>query len=211
MALSTYSGLVASINNWIHRPDLGDLIPDVIGLVESSVNNGHLFREQETLVTLSNTIGNNYITLPTDYISTVSVKLDNANRPALELISFETLNEYNISGGYSGQAEFYSIVGNKMYFSPSIESSNPAIAFDLIYYAKIPPLTSGNPTNWLLQKAPGVYLYGALFELCAFTMDDERIQMFKAKFDEAMAQLKQARMNEKFSGSSIRSRSSYTV
>ena len=207
MAIATYNDLVSSVNNWIHRPDLGSLIPDVIGLVEASVNNGRLFREMETITTSTITAGNNYITLPTDYISALSVKID---QTVLELVSLQTLQEYNLSGGYSGQTQFYSIVSNKMYFSPTV-NSDTAISVDLIYYAKIPALTSANPTNWLLSKAPGVYLYGALFELCSYIMDDERTAMFKAKFDEAMAQLKQARMNEKFSGSSIRSRSSYVV
>jgi hypothetical protein len=48
----------------------------------------------------------------------------------------------------------------------------------MIYYAKITSLSDGNTTNWLLTKAPDVYLYGALTHAAPFLMDDQRIAVF---------------------------------
>jgi len=39
-------------------------------------------------------------------------------------------------------------------------------------------LSDQNTTNWLLTKAPDVYLYGALTHAAPFLMDDQRIPVF---------------------------------
>lgn len=208
MSISTYNDLVNSVANWIHRSELNPIIPDVIALVEASVNNGKLFREMETTATITILAGNEYATLPDDYISLKSVKLaDDTNAP-LNLVSIHKLMEYNTMSGSS--LKFYAINGNTLVFSPTPNSTDD-IDIDIVYYAKIPALNSSNPTNWLLSKSPGIYLYGCLFELTSYIMDDERSAMFKAKYDEAFAQLKQSKLNEQFSGSNLKSKSSYVV
>ena len=35
---------------------------------------------------------------------------------------------------------------------------------DVVYYAKVPPLATNDP-NWLLTKAPDVYLFGTILEI----------------------------------------------
>jgi hypothetical protein len=48
----------------------------------------------------------------------------------------------------------------------------------MVYYGKIPSLSDAAPSNWLLVKAPDVYLYGALTHAAPFLMDDARMQTF---------------------------------
>jgi hypothetical protein len=47
----------------------------------------------------------------------------------------------------------------------------------LIYYAKVPTITDSlTDTNWLLEKHPGVYLYGVGLEAAKYLRDAETAQ-----------------------------------
>ena len=52
------------------------------------------------------------------------------------------------------------------------------IEIEMVYYGKIPALTSINTTNWLLTRAPDIYLYGALTHAAPFLKNDARLQTF---------------------------------
>ena len=52
------------------------------------------------------------------------------------------------------------------------------ITVEMVYYAKIPALSDAVTTNWLIAKAPDVYLYGALTHAAPFLMDDQRVNVF---------------------------------
>ena len=70
---------------------------------------------------------------------------------------------------------FYSLMNGAIEIIP--EPSDD-IDIEMIYYAKITALSNVNTTNWLLTKAPDVYLYGALTHAAPFLMDDQRIPVF---------------------------------
>ena len=59
----------------------------------------------------------------------------------------------------------------------------------MLFYAKVPSLSSTRPTNWILLNAPDIYLYGSLLEAEAFLQNDPRIQLWKQGFDQAVADL----------------------
>jgi hypothetical protein len=59
----------------------------------------------------------------------------------------------------------------------------------------ITPLAAGNPTNWLLQNHPDIYLYGALVESAPFLKDDERIPVWKMNLDERLNELGSSRLD----------------
>ena len=42
-----------------------------------------------------------------------------------------------------------------------------------------------NPTNWVLQHNPNIYLFGALMESAAFTLDESRIAGYEAQYQMA--------------------------
>jgi hypothetical protein len=72
----------------------------------------------------------------------------------------------------AGKPRFYTIVGNQFEFIPTPDAEYFA---ELTYYAKIPPLSDSNTSNWLLAYAPDLYLYGALIEAEPYLKNDERI------------------------------------
>jgi len=46
----------------------------------------------------------------------------------------------------------------------------------------VPELTTSATTNWLLTKAPDLYLYGSLVHASPFLMDDQRIPTFASMY-----------------------------
>jgi hypothetical protein len=66
---------------------------------------------------------------------------------------------------------FYTMVGQQFQVLPSPDGSYEG---ELLYYAKIPSLSDGAPTNWLLTEAPDVYLYATLVQSAPYLKEDER-------------------------------------
>jgi hypothetical protein len=77
------------------------------------------------------------------------------------------------------------------------------IEIEMIYYGKIPALTDSNTTNWLLTKAPDVYLYGALTHAAPFLMDDQRISVFGNIYLKRVEELNQESQKSLHSGSPL--------
>ena len=73
MALNTYSGLQASIANFLARSDLGTEIIDFIALAESEINRELRIRPMET--TISFTIDAETEALPTGFLGVRSFLL----------------------------------------------------------------------------------------------------------------------------------------
>ncbi len=51
---------------------------------------------------------------------------------------------------------------------------------------KFPNLSSTEPTNWMLQNAPDVYLYGSLLELEPFVQNDARLAVWAKGYENAI-------------------------
>lgn len=78
---------------------------------------------------------------------------------------------------------FYQI-GNLIYLN-----CNTDYAYRMVYYAGIPSLSGAAPTNWLILRNPNVYLYATLLELAPYIQDDDRINVWGAGYQNAVAAL----------------------
>jgi hypothetical protein len=186
VALSTYSDLQTAVADWLVRTDLTARIPDFIRLVESRLNRELRVREMITQETGS--ITTNELAVPTDFVETFRFMLDTASEIPLEYRPIEDW-DLRVSGGTSGQPRGYSVSGTEFRFYPTPDTT---YAYTLDYYAKIPALSDTNTSNWLLAKAPDVYLYGSLVEASAFLLDDGRVSLLDSKFMAARNSLKAA-------------------
>ena len=184
MPFDSYAGLQTSISAWAMRT--GDTqfeaqTPDFIALCEKRINRSLRVGAMEKTVTLSPD-GTGAVTLPVDYLEFRSVQPTTAGYEAMTLVApdFEV-------GMYEGGGvpQRFSIAGSTLQTYPS---ANGAVR--VIYFAKIPALSVANPTNWLLDAAPDLYLYGSLLEAAPYMEEDARAQVWKTYYDTAMADLK---------------------
>lgn len=180
MSIATYAELVAAVGDWLDRADLASRVPTFIQMAEARLN--RLLADPEMDVTTTTTASSNATALPSDFAEMISVSVGHGKLQSIGPVEFAT---YNTS--ITGTPTRYAVIDNAIHFAPA----NASAVITMVYRRGIPALGVTLPTNWLLARAPDVYLYGALVQASGFLSEDDRIGMWKAAFDEAIAELRQ--------------------
>lgn len=204
MALSTYTELKAAVADWLDRTDLTDQIVDFITLAEASFN--RRIRQPEMIEKdAAFSIAGQYTTLPTDYLEITRIVVTSVT-PVITL-EYLTPEELAMKKGYvtgSGRPVYFTILGQTANQLEVLPEPSGTYTATIIYYKRIPALTSG--TNWLLTNHPDIYLYGALAQAEPFIKNDERMPMWIARLDKELTDLRLQGEREMHSGSSLRMR-----
>jgi hypothetical protein len=170
MAITTYAQLQTAVGDNLARSDLTTFIPDFVTMAENWLNYGSenspalRCREMETTVTLPTVSG--VATLPADYLEYSTVREDTSRALPLDFLTPDKAAAWYPSGS-SGVSGYFTISGSSLSTYPLTTNS---LVFS--YYQALPPLAS-NSTNWLLTKAPGVYLRATLIQAAEFIKNDE--------------------------------------
>lgn len=199
MALDDYTGLVDTVISYAFRSgddEFAAAVPTFIQLAESRINRTLRVAEMETAATITLTDGSG--DLPADFLE--ARRLDHGSSPygSLELVTPDFASDrYGVNP--SGIARQFTIIGTTLKTYPSGTGD-----LTLVYYAKVPALTALAPTNWLLTKAPELYLYGSLVEAAPFMMDDARVQGWMTLFLGALKDLRSSDAMGRFSSARAR-------
>ena len=59
----------------------------------------------------------------------------------------------------------------------------------MLYYGRIPALSDIETSNWLLNDAPDVLLYGALLQSAPYLVDDARVQVWAGLYQSGVEAL----------------------
>lgn len=176
--IATYFDLADAVGDWLDRSDLATRIPTFLALVEAKVN--RKLQDPDQDATAISTADGDYTALPDDFGEMISISAGGGPLFQISASDYAGLDE-TVTGTPRG----YSIVERSIAFAPR----NAAAEIRMVYRVKVPALTTDAPTNWLLTRAPDVYLYGALVEASAFLVEDQRAIGWKALFDEAVSDL----------------------
>ena len=197
MALSTYDELKTSIANWADRDDLGTFIPDFVALTEARFNRELRLRSMEQKE-YANTVGgqSNYA-LPVNYLQMREFRLNNSPTVSLTYVSPEIFEAWSLG---QGVPKYYTIIANEIRIGPT---PSGVYEMEMLFWRKFPPLTPTNQTNWVLQNAPDVYLYGSLLELEPFIQNDERIGVWAAGYSRAIETMQLQDDKDRHSGSAL--------
>lgn len=191
MALASYSDLKSAVADWLARTDLTSRIPDFITLAESRVNRELRVREMVSQVT--GTVGTATLAIPSDFIEVLRFTLDTETDAPLEYRPVDD-SEHRAASLSSGPPAWFSVIGGQFRLYPQPDGD---YAYMLDYYAQLPALSDSNTTNWLLEKAPDVYLFGALAEAAPFLLDDQRLMLWDGRFQTAKRSLQGAEARAK--------------
>lgn len=187
MALTNYTELQASVADWLNRQDLSAQIPDFIAMAEARFNRelrlNSMLKRDTTVATTD------YVALPADWLEHVAVTVvgdGTVYRPLAYLANeeFYRVRLQNLTGTF----RYYTIQDSNIALLP--EMSAGSVTLEIFYYAKIPVLSGSNATNWLLQRAPDLYLYASLMAAEAFLQNDERVPQWAAAMQNAIDSLK---------------------
>jgi len=194
--ITNYSTLQSAIADYLNRADLTSQIQTFIQFVEADLNTR--LRCREMIVRANATSDQEYVQLPADWVEAINLQIVDGASP----LRYVTLDEGDIinKAQVLTQVSVYSLMNGAIELIPA-PSDN--IEIEMVYYGKIPALTDVNTTNWLLTKAPDVYLYGALVHAAPFLMDDQRIPVFGNIYLKRVEELNQESQKSLHSGSPL--------
>ena len=207
MALTTFAGLKSSIADWLNRSDLTTQIPDFIALAEADFNAKLRIRQMEQIDTI--TIDAESVSVPTGFISVRSLYiLLSSNKYVLEYITPHNMFEVK-AGSTAGRPRVYTIESDNetesLRFGPSPDTSYTGY---LSYYKSFGALSDSNTTNYILNKHPGIYLYGSLYHAANFLggIDPNQVQQWLQMYISAMERCENNDKQDSYGGAPVTQR-----
>lgn len=191
MSISTYAQLKAAVSDFLNREDLTAVVPTFIALCEAGLNrNLRHWRMEARAVTALN---EPFELLPTDWVETIRFSVVGGGE--IKLVGPSEMMDMKSRQEPAGAPRFFSITAGQIELHPEPTTQEG----ELVYYSKIPALSDAEPTNWLLEIAPDLYLYGSLMHSAPYLKDDPRLgvwgQLYGAALEELNNESKRARLS----------------
>lgn len=197
--ITNYATLQSAIADYLNRADLTAQIQTFIQFAEADLNTR--LRSREMIVNATATSDGQFVALPPDWLEAINMMIVGGQSP-LRYITPDEADTIIKAQTYTS-TRFYSMTTGVIELVPPAVDD---ITIDMVYYGKIPALSDANTTNWLLTKAPDVYLYGALTHAAPFLMDDQRMAVFSQIYLARVQSLQDESQKALHSGSPLISR-----
>ena len=201
MALTNYTGLKASIADFLNRDDLTAVIPDFIALAEAQINRDIRHWKMEARSSGQQSALDEYMQIPADWVETIRLHLTGTGTSVVNLISRDAMaDKRQANNDETGIPTHYTHADGQFQLFPTPSNDTD---FELLYIQKLYALSSSNADNWLLLEAPDVYLYGALLHSAPYLAEDERVGVWAQMYSAAVQRLNQVSEDAMFSGSGL--------
>lgn len=198
MALVTYSDLKTAVATWLSRSDQTTNIPDFITLAHRKLMRTLRTREMETTDSAF-VITAETKALPSLFLETRTMYLNGVNpRQAMLFMDPEQM-EARFQDKV-GTPKYFCVVGSNYRFAPVPDATYTAT---LVYFGEASAMSAASDVNWIMTSHPDAYLYGALLEATSLIQDDPRIPLWKAMYEDAVAQIKGNSQRAKFGGAAM--------
>lgn len=199
MALSTYTELQAAVASWLHREDLGSVIPDLIALAEARHARDLRLLPMLTSASLATVAGVSTVALPDGWLEGQSLTL------TAQALPLDPLPAGRFAAAYASDApampRHYRVQGLNLVLGPTPDAVYSLAA---TYFARPASLSGATSSNWLLTTHPGLYLWGALAEAAPFIGSDSRARLWEDKYASELAAARLA--DGRATGGSLRMR-----
>jgi len=190
----TYSGLKTAIQNYTDNTEttfvatLDNFIKTVEDRILTSVDLEYFRKNATTSMTSSN----QYLAIPSDFLSSFSVSITNSSSKEFLLqkdVNF--VQEFNPNSSTTGTPRYYARFDNSNFIVAPTPDAN--YVTEVHYYYRPTSLTAGSDsgTTWLSTNAPNALLYGCLMEAYTFMKGEQDVMaMYEKRFAEALSRLK---------------------
>jgi len=211
VTIQTTSDLQTACVEWLARDQDATLIariPTFFQLFEAKMNRSLFVRQMESrtqaITDPAVTAEPEYVALPSDFQTMRRIRVSSeTGKPSLQFLSGVQMDEMRTQRqDVAGCPRYFTIFGNEIELFPTPASIT---TLEMIYRQNLPSLVS-NTTNWLLALAPDAYLYGALLESAPYIKQDERIQIWGAAVQSALADLNSLGSNSAFNAGPLQVR-----
>jgi hypothetical protein len=140
----------------------------------------------------SMTSGNQYLSVPSDYLASFSLSYTNSNSEKVFLLQKDVnfLQEYSPNASTTGSPKYYSNFDVDNFLIAPTPNDNYAV--ELHYYYRPTSITTvADGTTWFGDNAPDALLYGSLVEAYTFMKGEPDIMnLYQQRFVEAAQRLK---------------------
>lgn len=196
MALDgTYAGLKASIADFLGRGDLTAAITDFIVLAEAQMARRFAAAASAGLpvprrlvvrADASLEAGSEFVAVPGRFAGPRTFILKDEPATELGYLSPETFLAAKrvLLFDAGDRPKYYTVVGEAFQLLPA---PGTVLEAEVVFLQAPLALGDGNPTNWVLQQHPDIYLYGALTQSAPYLDNDGRIATWGALFTQAIA------------------------
>tara|TARA_R100000808_G_C2154533_1_gene165576 strand:+ start:6006 stop:6653 length:648 start_codon:yes stop_codon:yes gene_type:complete len=190
----TYATLKTAIQNYTDNTEttfvatLDTFIKTVEDRILTSVDLEY-FRKNATA---SMTSSNQYLAVPSDFLSSFSMSIVNSSSKEFLLqkdVNF--IQEFNPNSSTTGTPRYYARFDNSNFIVAPTPDAN--YVTEVHYYYRPTSLTAGSDsgTTWLSTNAPNALLYGCLMEAYTFMKGEQDVMaMYEKRFAEALSRLK---------------------
>jgi len=202
MALDgTFTGLKATIADFLNRSDLTATIPDFIVLAEAQMHRRLIGRQKQGLPIPRRLIlrsdasfatSDEYVAVPADIAGPINLQLTASDGTILDLDYLEPVNIQALKAAafangtpsttpFPGHPQYYTVIGSELQIFPVADKAYTA---ELTYIKRL--AAASTATNFILTDYPDAYLYGALVQSAPYLKDDNRIQVWGTLFTAAL-------------------------
>lgn len=187
--ISDYSSLVEKIRLWLDRgSELDEQIPTFISLLEDYLNDMLRTPDMEAVGPVSAIDGT--FKLPLDFEQMRGLTYN--GRPLASTSPEQLATRF---GELPGIPSEYAISGRNVLIAPRATGT-----LILSYYQRIPRLNLNNPINWLIDRRPAIYLYGALATAEGYIENPERAAQWGGLFEASVERYANASTKARHSG-----------
>ncbi len=139
--------------------------------------------------------------LPVDFGGLRSIKLTGEPERTFTYVNPEQLSNRKSSDSSFGanQRIYYNLVAKELHIFPPANEGDMTIT----YYQKVPPLTSGEPNNWISDDSPECYIFAILVEITSFAKDADAMAIWAGRFSESIDDLEIDDSRTRWSGTPL--------
>ena len=190
----TYSGLKTAIQNYAENTETTFVatLDTFIKTAEERILKAVDLEYFRKNATASMTSGNQYLAVPSDFLSSFSMSIvKSSSKEFLLQKDVNYIQEFNPNSSTTGTPRYYARFDNSNF----IIGPTPDAAYvtEVHYYYRPTSLTAGSDsgTTWLSTNAPNSLLYGALIEAYTFMKGEQDVMaMYDKRFMESLSRLK---------------------
>ena len=185
----TYTTLKTAIQDYLQSTESSFVtnLPTFITQAEERILRTVQLPDFKKNVTANVSSGNQYLAMPSDFLSQYSMAIDNSGYEYLLFKDTNFIREVSPDVTVTGVPKYYGIFDDSNFILGPTPDANYTI--ELHYYYDPPSIvTSG--ASWLGDNADTTLLYGSLVEAYTFMKgESDMLQLYASRYKEALGEL----------------------
>jgi hypothetical protein len=183
-----YTQLVTEIQSYVEDTFQTADINTFITQAEQRIYNSVQLPALRKNVTGTLTAGNKYLAIPTNWLSTFSLAVINANNEYLYLlnkdVNFIRQSFPDTDSDYYGEPQYYAVFDNNAFIVGPTPDASYNVELHYFYY---PESITTAGTSWIGDNFSSVLLYGSLLEAYTYMKGEQDVLAeYQKRYDEAM-------------------------